>query len=127
MGRITKTLRICLFWMFLVGCTSSQNDILGPAPMTSQEVYDEVINNDDKKASVWLESNTLPARSDVIRYHSGEVAESLGSYRASYVKNERLLLYFYPSRDSLGHIKAGYLHEIPLYKKVHMIFEGESY
>lgn len=110
--------------LLLVGCSSSQEDVLGAPPTTTQAVMDEVINNQTSKAERWKSDNIIPTEDGLRRYHSHQ---NMGEWipQAKYVENERLLIYVYPKRDAVGGIIPGHALEIPLYKEVHIIMPGE--
>lgn len=108
----------------LVGCTSSQQEVLGPPPTTTEAVIEEVVNNVDRQKQGWKLENVLPSEDGLRRYHS---YQGMGDWvpNAKYAKNERLLIYIYPQRDAVGGITPGHAIEIPLYKQVHILMPGE--
>lgn len=114
---------VILFLLTLTGCTSNKDSVLGPPPTTTKAVLEEVMGNKTQQANKWQEDNTLPSKQALYSYN-----QTVGKNwitRAQYVKNESLVLYFYPKRDSIGNIRPGYAMEVPLYQKVHVIMEGE--
>ncbi|MBD6969782.1 hypothetical protein G4170_25340, partial [Vibrio parahaemolyticus] len=99
----------------LIGCTSSQEDVLGEPPMTTEQVMDEVLYG-GRKADQWREKATLLTRDGAEQYHNDGWAQSAWDKQATYVKNEQLILYYLPKRDDVGGIRPGYVYEIPLYR-----------
>ncbi|HHE0503896.1 TPA: hypothetical protein ACN36P_003867 [Vibrio parahaemolyticus] len=108
----------------LIGCTSSQEDVLGEPPMTTEQVMDEVLYG-GRKADQWREKATLLTRDGAEQYHNVGWAQSAWDKQATYVKNEQLILYYLPKRDDVGGIRPGYVYEIPLYRQVHLSWMEE--
>jgi hypothetical protein len=110
--------------MGLVGCTSSQDDVLGPAPTTTQAVIEEAMSTNPSFQNKVEANEVMASREGLSRYHqSTGLAEWVP--RSQYVQNERLVLYIYPKRDGLGNFIPGHAVEMPLYKEVHMVMPTE--
>ncbi|ENN6469934.1 hypothetical protein AB9X29_003735 [Vibrio vulnificus] len=115
---------IALASVLVVGCTTSQEQVLGSPPMTTEQVMEEVINGGGD-ATKWRQSHTLLTRDSVEQYHNKGWAASGWDSQTSYLSNERLILFFYPKRDRVGGIRPGYVTEIPLYQQVHISWDEE--
>jgi hypothetical protein len=92
--------------------------------MTSEEVIEEVLNGQDS-GERWAQTNTLLTRDSAEQYHNVGWAQSAWDKQATYLRNEQLIIYFYPKRDQVGGIRPGYVTEIPLYRQVHMSWSEE--
>lgn len=103
----------------LMGCSSSQQDVLGEPPMTTKQVMDEVLYG-GQEGDAWREKSTLLTRDGAEQYHNDGWAQSAWDKQATYIKNEQLILYYFPKRDEVGGIRPGYTYEIPLYRQVHL-------
>ncbi|HHP0492448.1 hypothetical protein [Vibrio harveyi] len=119
-----RTVLLLLVGVLTVGCSSSQEDVLGTPPMTTEQVMDDVLYGGGE-AEKWRENATLLSRDGAEQYHNEGWAQSAWDKQASYLKNEQLILYYSPKRDDVGGIRPGYVYEIPLYRQVHLSWSEE--
>lgn len=120
----SKSWIVIFSMVVLSGCMSSQEDILGEPPMTTEDVLESVLDTRNSEAKKWSENNSLPSAQGLRQYHQ-ESNDVHWSRRVHYVPNERLVVYVYPQKDGLGTYHPGYSIEFPLYLQMHMIMPEE--
>lgn len=107
----------------LVGCTSSQEEILGEASTTTEAVLmsgqNEINSAEQYKAT--SAASYIDLHKDVyandfnVRSGVAELAP-----RVQFLPNPRRVLYFYPRLTALGSLEPGYAIEYPTYKEIHV-------
>lgn len=117
-----KTL-IGVMLLILVGCSSSQEDILGKPSTTTEAVLMQSYEA-NKEADKYVMATT----SSYVDLHQSVYEDSFNvrsgiaelAPRAIYLPNPRRVLYFYPRLTSLGSLEPGYAIEYPTYKEIHV-------
>jgi conjugative transfer region lipoprotein (TIGR03751 family) len=108
----------------LVGCSASQDSILGEASTTTEAVLNESAQEsskwndfkDDELTRYVERKNNTYANSFNVRQGIGELAP-----RTHYIPNPRRVIYFYPRLTKLGSLEPAYGVEYPTYNHLHVI------